>query len=267
MFSLQGHEVIGAGRGLFSRDSSAMAKELHGAGVIIHLAGAPILSRWTKKRRQEIYDSRVLTTRKLTDAMHFMEPKPHTFICASATGIYPDTGVHDERSDAVAGSFLGRVCRDWEAAAARAPGGCRVLMFRFGVILGSDGGALKQMLLPFRLGLGGRIAGGRQKMSWVHVGDVLGAILFAVENRGLAGPVNICSPSPTTNAHFTKTLARTLRRPAILPIPAFTLRLVFGKGANVLTGGQCVLPAKLEAHGYRFRFPDLGGALKDLLKQ
>ncbi len=266
MFSSGGHEVVGAGRELFSLDAEALAKELQGAGAIIHLAGAPILRRWTKKWQREIYESRVKTTRRLTDAMHFMEQKPRVFICASAVGIYPDTGVHDERSDAVAGGFLGKVCRDWEAAAARAPEGCRTLMFRFGIILGSDGGALKQMLLPFRLGLGGRIAGGRQKMSWVHIDDVLGAMLFALEDQQLTGPVNICSPGPVTNADFTRVLARTLRRPAMLPIPSFILRLAFGKGAGVLTGGQCALPAKLEASRYRFRFPGLEDALKDLLK-
>lgn len=266
LFSLKGHEVTGIGREAFLLDASELAKGLRGSDVIIHLAGAPILKRWTKKHRQEIYNSRVMTTRRLTDAMRFMDPLPHTFICASAVGIYPGTGAHDEQSQAVSDGFLGKVCRDWETMAARAPVGCRPLMFRFGIILGDDGGALKQMLLPFRLGLGGRIASGRQKMSWVHIEDVLGAMLFVLDHPNIKGPVNITAPTPVTNAGFTKALARTLRRPALFPLPAFLLQIPFGQAASVLTGGQVALPAKLEVNRYKFRFPDIEGALRDLLR-
>ncbi len=266
LFALKGHEVIPVARESFLLDASELAKALRGAEVIIHLAGAPILKRWTKKYRQEIYDSRVMTTRRLTDAMRFMDPVPHTFICASAVGIYPDTGAHDEQSQAISDGFLGKVCRDWEAMAARAPAGCRTLMFRFGIILGNDGGALKQMLLPFRLGAGGRIASGRQKMSWVHIEDVLGAMAFVLDRPNIRGPVNITAPAPVTNAVFTKTLAKTLRRPALLPLPSFLLQIPFGKAASVLTGGQVALPSKLEVNRYRFRFPDIEGALRDLLR-
>lgn len=265
MFSSQGHQVKGIGREAFSLDAAALSETLRGTDMIIHLAGAPILKRWTSRYQREIYDSRILTTRRLADAMHFLKPVPHTFICASATGIYPGSGIHDEHSTTFARDFLGKVCRDWELAASRAPSGCRTLMFRFGIILGKEGGALRQMLGPFRLGLGGPVAGGRQKMSWIHIEDVLGATQFILDNKKISGPVNICSPVPVTNEVFTKTLARTLGRPAFMPLPGAALRLVYGKGASVLTGGQHVVPAKLEAHRYRFRFPRLESALKDLV--
>ena len=266
LFSLQGHEVMPLTREHFKKDAAVLADELHDVDAIIHLAGAPIMKRWTKRHMHNIYDSRVLTTTKLSDAMHLMAIPPQTFICASAVGIYPETGSHDERSKAVADNFLGKVCSAWEDAAKRVPANSRAIMLRFGIILGDDGGALKQMLLPFKMGLGGRIGSGRQMMPWIHVDDALAAIRFVLENRKIEGPVNVCAPEAVNNLHFTKTLAKTLNRPAFLPLPAFALKLVFGKGAMVLTKGQKVVPARLQEHDFTFRFPSLDDALEHLLK-
>jgi len=241
-----------------------LADLLHDVDAIIHLAGAPIIKRWTKKHMRRIYDSRIMTTGKLTDAMHLMAIPPHTLITASAVGIYPDTGVHDERSKAVADNFLGKVCRDWEDAASRVPAGSRSVRLRFGIILGRDGGALKQMVPPFKLGLGGQIGNGRQMMPWIHVEDALAAIQFAATNKHMEGPVNVCAPEAVDNRRFTKTLAKSLNRPARLPLPAFMLRLAFGKGAIVLTRGQQVTPARLRENDFSFRFPTLEDALGEI---
>lgn len=264
LFQLQGHEVMALTRAHFRKDAGVLADLLHDVDVIVHLAGAPIIKRWTKKHMRRIYDSRILTTAKLTDAMHLMAIPPHTFISASAVGIYPEAGVHDERSKAVADNFLGKVCRDWEETASNVPAGCRPVMLRFGIVLGKDGGALKQMAPPFKLGLGGRIGTGRQMMPWVHVEDALAAIDFASTNKQLKGPVNVCAPEAVDNRRFTKTLAKSLNRPAFFPLPAFMLRLVFGKGAIVLTKGQQVTPARLQENSFSFRFPTLDDALEDI---
>lgn len=260
-FKTQGHEIIALKRGDFSKDAAALAEKIEGSAVVIHLAGAPIAKRWTATYKQQIYNSRILTTRKLADAMQQMSSPPDCFICASAVGIYADEGVHGESSTGISDSFLGKVCLDWEAEAMRAKSICRPLVFRFGIILGRDGGALQKMALPFKMGLGGRIASGKQMMSWIHLDDVAGIVEFAINNPALEGAVNICAPEAISNRGFTKALAKALRRPAIFPVPAFMLKLVFGEGAVVLTSGQAARPNKLLEHGYRFRHDSLDEAL------
>ncbi len=260
------HEVLAIPRHWFSLDHSTLADNLKGAECVIHLAGAPILRRWTKSNRKAIYDSRINTTQQLTRAMAQMKDPPHTFICASAVGIYPETGVHDENSRERASDFLGEVCTDWELAASRVPSSCRQLSFRFGVILGNNGGALGQMLLPFKLGLGGRISHGKQMMPWIHMDDVTGIFQFVLDNSAIKGPVNITTPNPVSNLAFTRTLAKTLKRPAFMPVPEWALKLAFGQGATVLTRGQTVVPGTLTKAGYPFRFHELEAALWDLIK-
>ncbi len=265
LFEIEGHEVMPLTRRHFQKDAAVLADELNGVGAVIHLAGAPIIKRWTARHKRAIYDSRILTTARLTDAMHLMAIPPHTFICASAVGIYPETGSHDERSKAVADNYLGKVCSEWEESARQSPVSCRTMMFRFGIILGEDGGALRKMVPPFRLGIGGRIGSGRQLMPWIHVEDALAALKFGLENKRIKGAVNVCSPESVDNMTFTRTLAQTLKRPAFLPVPAFMLRLVFGQGAIALTRGQRVIPARLQESGFTYRFPALDEALDDLL--
>ncbi len=265
-FKAQGKDVKSLTRSDFSSELSVLVKKLEGAKAIIHLAGAPIIKRWTKRYQEKIYNSRVLTTRRLVEAMHHLQTHPECFISASAVGIYSDEGVHDEESKMFSEGFLGRVCRDWEAEAMRSNELCRSLMFRFGIILGKDGGALKQLLMPFKLGLGGRIASGRQIMSWIHIDDVLSAFDFALKNPNVYGPVNLTTMNPVTNNDFTRTLGKTLRKPAVLPLPAMALKMAFGKGAIVLTDGQCALPKKLTKNGFKFQYDDIASALKNLLQ-
>ncbi|MFP4064214.1 MAG: TIGR01777 family oxidoreductase [Bacteroidales bacterium] len=265
LFQLQGHEILPLRRPDFRLQPEELAKKLSGSAVIIHLAGEPILQRWTAANRRRIYNSRINTTSLLTESMRHMNPKPEVFICASGVDIYPHEGVYTESAEEIASTFPGEVCRDWEREAAAARKTCRTLMFRFGVILGPDGGALQKMLLPFRLGLGGKIASGKQMMSWVHIEDVLGAMQYALQQPQLEGPVNVCAPGAVTNAEFSRILARTLHRPSFLPLPSFALRMVFGEAASLVTRGRTVVPEKLQFTGYPFRFPDLESALKDLL--
>ena len=265
-FNTQGNEVVDLVRDDFKKDAHVLAQKLEGAHYVIHLAGAPVIKRWTKAYKKEIYDSRILTTRLLTDAMATMKTPPPHFICASATGIYPEQGEHCETSTANADNFLAKVCRDWEAEAMRAQDYCRrVLIFRLGIILGKDGGALPQMIAPFKKGIGGQIASGKQMMSWVHIDDVLGVFSFAVDNLKLRGVVNVCTPNPVSNKEFTKTLADVLDKPAMFRVPAIALKMVYGGGAEVLTAGQRAIPCNLKEQGYVFLFPELEGALKNLL--
>ncbi len=265
-FEREGFDVFRLVRQDFKLKPSELAASLEGARYVIHLAGAPVIKRWTKAYRREIYDSRILTTRLLVDAIAGMDKPPLNFICASATGIYPEEGTHCESTKHAANSFLGKVCHDWEAEAAKAAANCRrVLLFRFGIILGKEGGALPQMAAPFRIGVGGRIGHGNQMMSWIHIDDVVNIFRFATDHMKLNGAVNVCAPNPVSNKAFTRTLAGALRKPALFSVPAIALRMVYGEGASVLTGGQHVMPCKLIDHGYEFLFPDLEDALKDLL--
>lgn len=262
-----GYDVVGLSRKDFLLKPAILTGKLKGARVIIHLAGAPIIGRWTASYKKEIYESRILTTRKLVSAMGLLEQKPDVFLCASAVGIYPDEGRHDEESPAVSDGFLGEVSAGWEQEAAKADEICRTVMLRFGVILGQNGGALQKMALPFKLGLGGRIGSGKQMMSWMHLEDVISAIHVVITQPGFKGPVNFTAPGPVSNREFTKTLGRVMNRPAIFPVPAFMLRLVFGQGAVVLTGGQTAIPKKLQESGFVFKYPDLEPALRNLLRE
>jgi uncharacterized protein len=252
--------------------SKALAPQsVSGFDAVIHLAGESIASRWTESKKKAIRDSRILGTRHLAEALAGASTPPRVFISASAIGFYGDR--HDEilREDSASGSsgFLPEVCREWEAAAAPAvKAGVRTVFLRTGIVLSGDGGALKQLLPPFRMGLGGKIGSGRQWMSWIDLNDEIGAIRHVLETESLSGPVNSVSPHPVTNAEFTTTLASVLSRPAIFPMPAFAARLVFGQmGEELLLGSQRVDPAKLKATGYVFQKPDLRLALEQILKK
>ncbi|MGD9720923.1 MAG: TIGR01777 family oxidoreductase [Pirellulales bacterium] len=243
-------------------DASALA----GADAIVNLAGESIAAgRWNEARKRAIHDSRTAATRTIAAVLAQPNGHPQVLINASATGYYGDRGDEwlDETSAAGSGDFLSGVCRDWEAAAEPARrAGARVVFTRFGVVLSGAGGALRQMLLPFRLGVGGVIGSGRQYLSWVSLDDVVDAIIECLSNDSLSGPVNVVAPNPVTNREFTKTLGRVLRRPTILPMPAFAARLALGQMADeLLLASQRVRPAKLLAAGYDFKFPTLEAAL------
>jgi uncharacterized protein (TIGR01777 family) len=238
---------------------------LEGRDAVVHLLGEPVAQRWSEDAKREIRDSRVLGTRNLVDGLSRAEPRPGVLVSGSAIGYYGDRG--DEPIDESAppgGDFLARTVLEWEAEAARAEElGLRVAMTRTGVVLAPGGGALEKMLPPFKLGVGGPVAGGRQYVPWVHLDDVVGAIVFALDNDAARGRLNVTAPEPVTNRHLSKTLGRVLRRPAVAPVPGLAVRALYGEMAMVVTTGQRAVPAKLQELGYRFRRPDLEDALRD----
>ena len=240
-----------------------------GFDVVIHLAGESIVGRWTGTKKVNIRASRVLGTRHLSQALANTKEKPQVFVCGSAIGYYGDGGdeVLNEESPSGTG-FLPEVCREWEAATSDATdAGIRTVQMRTGVVLSSKGGALAKMLLPFKMGAGGRVGSGRQWMSWIDMQDMVGAIQHIIKTDLLQGPVNMVAPKPVTNAEFTKTLASVLSRPAIFPMPAFAVKLLFGEmGETVLLEGQRVEPSKLVGSGYPFRFRELRASLEAILR-
>jgi uncharacterized protein len=240
-----------------------------GFEVVVHLSGESVAGRWTAEKKRRILESRVVSTQNLSRALASAEQPPHTFLCASAIGYYGNRG--DEvltENSSVGSGFLAEVCRAWETATEIASAaGIRVVNLRFGIVLSRDAGALKQMLFPFQLGLGGRIGSGQQWMSWIHIEDAVAAIRETLEKTPIVGPVNIAAPMPVENAEFTRALAHTLRRPAILPVPAFAARLAFGELADEgLLASVRVVPKKLTENGFEFRYREISGALSQLLK-
>lgn len=246
------------------------AAALHECDAAVNLAGESIAAgRWSEKRKQAIRTSRTSATRAIAQALAALPPKRRVLVNASAIGFYGPRGdeLLDESSAAGSGDFLSGVCRDWESATRpAAEAGIRVVLARFGVILSRQGGALKKMLLPFSLGLGGKVGSGRQYASWIAIDDVVGAIVHCLATDSLAGPVNVVAPEPVTNLEFTKSLGRVLGRPTILPMPAFAARAAFGQmGQELLLTGQRVEPARLLGSGYTFKFPELETALRHVL--
>lgn len=246
---------------------------LEGVTAAIHLSGANLSAhRWTPAYKREIVDSRLGTTRALVDVLKSLKYPPAVFLCASATGIYGDRGDEILNEESKPGhGFLPETCLAWEAEAARASAaGIRVVHLRFGVVLDSDGGAggaLKQMLPIFRLGLGGKLGSGRQWMSWIALSDMVRAIFHLRDTPSVAGPVNLVAPNPVTNAEFTRALGRAVHRPAIIPAPAFALRLAFGEMADeALLASTRAIPEKLRSSGFTFELPDIGSALKAVVQ-
>jgi len=245
-------------------------ESVSGFEVIIHLAGESIVGRWTEAKKRRIRESRVQGTRALAAALAKAPQRPRLLISASAIGYYGNRGEETLREDSSSGDgFLPEVCREWEAAAEPASkAGIRAVQMRFGVVLSALGGALQKMLLPFRMGVGGKVGNGRQWMSWIAIDDLVGAIQHVIKTDTLQGPVNGVGPGPVRNAEFTKTLASVLSRPAIFPMPGFAARFAFGQMADeLLLASQRVEPAKLMASGYVFQKPDLSTALEDILKK
>ena len=261
-----GHKVTGLSRADFSGPEAALIQMLGKAEVVINLSGAPIVARWSESYKKEIIDSRILTTRKLVSAINKSPVKPRLFISASAVGIYPDGEVFTEENTMYGSDFLADVCKLWEGEARKSPADTGVAIFRLGVVLAREGGALQKMLLPFRLGLGGPVAGGKQGFSWIHIDDLVQAFLFVIE-KNLGGIFNLTAPEITDNAGFTKALGKAVKRPAIFPVPAFALKLVYGEGASALTSGQKVLPYRLQKEGFVFQFPKLKEALEDIVRK
>jgi uncharacterized protein (TIGR01777 family) len=241
-------------------EEADIAKKLDGVDVVINLAGAPIIKRWSEPYKKVLIDSRIHTTRQLVHAIN--NSGVRHFISTSAVGIYPDGQACDENCTNVADDFLGHLATKWEAEAHKCTKPTTVL--RFSVVLGPQGGALKTMLTPFKLGVGGIIGDGKMMTSWIDIDDLIRLYRFVID-RELTGTFNAAAPNPVSNYVFTKALGRVLRRPTIFPVPEFALRLMYGEGAMVLTGSKEVYPAELEKAGFTFEYPDIDASLAHLL--
>ncbi|HWV09068.1 MAG TPA: TIGR01777 family oxidoreductase [Pseudomonas sp.] len=237
--------------------------------AVINLAGAPIADRpWTSKRKRLLWASRIGLTEHLVAWLDNRTHKPALLISGSAVGFYGDGGERElhEDSPPVSEDFAAQLCGAWEETAMRAEAlGIRVTRVRTGLVLAADGGFLKHLLLPFKLGLGGPVGKGRQWMPWIHLADQIGLIDFLLRQPGAEGPYNACAPQPVRNVEFAKALGRTLHRPAVMPLPAPVLRIGLGELSGLLLGGQRALPSRAIEAGYVFRFTDLNVALADLL--
>ena len=244
------------------------AEAFDGVEAVIHLAGEPVAeARWTAERKQRIRNSRVISTRNLVDAMRSLPKKPRVFVAGSAVGIYGDRGDEVLDENAKPGTdFLANVCVEWEAEAHRARElGIRTIEVRTGVVLAKEGGALAKMLPPFKLGVAGPLGNGKQYFPWIHLDDIVGLIELALKNDSLNGPLNGSAPEVVTNREFTRQLADALRRIAIIPVPEFALRLLYGEMAGVLLASQRVIPKVALDANYQFVYPDLASALKNLV--
>jgi uncharacterized protein len=262
--------AAGAGQVAWDPAVPIAPEAVSGFDAVIHLAGESIFGRWTAAKKAKIRDSRADGTFNLASALARAEEKPNVFVCGSAIGYYGNRGdeVLSEESSPGTG-FLAQVCQEWEEATTPAvQADIRTAHLRTGIVLSPKGGALGAMLLPFKMGLGGRTGAGRQWMSWIDVRDMVGAIHHILKNDLLQGAVNMVAPKPVRNAEFATTLASVLSRPAIFPMPAFAAKLVFGEmGEELLLGSQKVEPGKLISSGYPFRYRELRASLEALLKR
>ncbi len=249
------------------RDPHDAADLAASCDAIVNLAGEPVAQRWTDEVKRQIEHSRTSLPRQFMDALRTRSAKPGTYVSASAIGYYGSSESQTFTEDSPPGTdFLARVCERWEAQALRAQElGMRVACIRTGLALGPDGGALKTILLPFRAGVGGRVGSGKQWHSWIHVHDVVAIYLMALD-RG-SGVLNATAPHPVRNNEFTKAIASVLHRPAFLPVPVAAIKAVLGEAAPVVTEGQRVLPQRLLAENFTFKFPYLEGALKAVIKR
>ncbi|MBM3728308.1 MAG: TIGR01777 family protein [Acidobacteria bacterium] len=240
---------------------------LDGVDAVIHLAGEPVAQRWTAEARQRIRASRLDGTWRLVEALSTQAHRPEVLISGSAVGFYGDCGEEEVAEDAERGyDFLAKLAVEWESAADLAQAlGIRVVKLRTGIVLGAEGGALAKMLPPFRWGVGGRLGNGRQWMPWIALDDFVSLVRFALAPGSIAGVVNATAPNPVRNAEFSSTLARVLGRPAIFPVPGFVLKALLGDMAQMLLGGQKVMPRAALAAGFTFAQPHLEGALRQAL--
>jgi uncharacterized protein (TIGR01777 family) len=267
LLKARGDEVVAVSRDPGSAGMPAVGwdgLDLSGFDGVIHLAGAPIDQRWTDQGKARIRDSRVEGPRKIVDALRTADPRPGVLVSQSAEGYYPRGGA-PVAEDAPPGSgFLSETVQAWEAEARKAEElGVRVVTTRTGVVIARSGGALPKMLTPFKLGIGGPVAGGSQPFPWVHVADAAGALVFMLDSEAARGPVNVVAPDKQTNKSFTKALGRAIHRPTVFPVPGLAISLLYGEMGSTVTEGSNPDPGKLQQLGYRFSHPDLEAALRD----
>lgn len=268
LFQQNNMEVVNISRADFNNDVKLIAQKIEGSRMLINLAGAPILGRWTESYKEIIRDSRVATTNKLVEAILMLEKKPKIVMSASAVGIYDTVYEHDEFSDRLADDFLGSVCQEWEAALAPLlQTSIKLIVVRLGIVLDNKQGAFAQMITPFKLGLGAMVGDGTQPFPCIHVEDVLSAIWYILNNSKSGGIYNLVAPEMVPNRYFSKTLGKKLHRPVIFRAYSFILKLALGEGAEALLKGQKVRPRRLLELGYPFQYPTVDAILEDLVKK
>ena len=262
-FTNLNYKIIPISRDILN-DESKLKKVLEESDVVINLAGANIIGRWTPQYKELLYSSRIDTTSKIVNAINIIENKPKLLISTSAVGIYDNKDTYNENGT-FANDFLSILCQNWEKEALKATNETtKVSIFRFCIVLGKNGGAFAKMITPFKLCLGGIIGSGNQAFSYIHIDDLMNAYKFVIE-KNLDGVFNLTAPKPTTNFQFTKALGKVLNKPTIFPVPEFVLKLIFSEGAKVLTDGQDVVPEKLLSLGFKFNYKNIEETLKALI--
>lgn len=265
--SQHGYTIDRLNRSDLDLSDNELSERLHGVFAVINLAGAPIIKRWTKEYKEELYTSRVKTTQKIANAIRLTIIRPEVFISTSAVGIYKNKTQNTERAALYDSGFLAKICKDWEASALTTLKITRTVIFRLGVVMSREGGVMKNLLPLFRLGLGGPIGNGTQGFSWIHLDDLLNAYLYVLEHPETEGIFNLTAPEIITNNQFTKSLASVVRRPAIIPVSDFMLKMLYGEGAVALTEGAFVEPFRLNESGFEFHYPKIEDALKEIVKR
>ena len=263
-FSKLGYRILPISRDILNNQEK-LEEILNSSEIVINLAGANIINRWSESYKKLLYSSRLNTTSKIVNAIKNINNKPKLLISTSAVGIYDNKATYSEDGN-YSDDFLSKLCQDWENEALKAKNEItKVSIFRFGIVIGKDGGALQKMITPFKLGLGGIIGSGNQAFSFIHIDDLLNAYKFVIENT-YDGIFNLTAPNPSTNKGLTLALGKTLKRPTILPVPEFVLNLIFSEGAKVLTDGQSAVPKKLLNLGFKFKFRTIETTIEDLCK-
>lgn len=263
----EGHTVVKLNREvLYDIKGEVLSALLKGLDAVVHLSGAPIIKRWTKKNRKEIYDSRIQTTRSLTQAIRKLSPeeRPRVIISASAIGIYESGLKHTEDSKKLAGNFGAQVIKDWEQASTNLPSGVRRVVFRIGLVLDRNAILIRQLKLPFLMFAGGPIGNGKQPFTFIHLQDVTGAIRWALQNGSASGMYNLVAPDEVSNGDFSRIFGQHLRRPSWFPVPKLPLKLMFGKAAQLVYESPVVVPERLLKEDFTFIYPSLKEAMGEI---
>lgn len=266
LFASQHNHVIG----VKIRDNTSIeevAAQIDKCDILINLSGTTILAPWSESYKKTLYSSRIDTTKKLVNAIALCKEKPKLLLSASAVGIYESNIAHDDNSQKYADDFLSALCRDWEAEAEKAKAfDVRVVQMRFGVIFSKEGGAMSKILPPFKMGVGGKLGSGEQIVSWIHIDDLLRAILFIIKTPDISGSVNFTAPYPLSNSEQTDILGKVLHRPTFFGVPAFMIKLIFGDGARVVLDSKEVYPTKLMESGFVFEYGKFEDALREIVE-
>ncbi|MCF8371293.1 MAG: TIGR01777 family oxidoreductase [Bacteroidales bacterium] len=270
MFEAEGHEVVPLGRKHFKRNIHEFKEFFREADVLINLAGAPLLKRWTQSYKRKLRSSRVDTSEKIYTAFKLLKDRPLLYIAASAIGIYETSEkIHSEESQSFDPNFVGHLVQDWEKCNLQFTGlhNIRVVIMRLGVVLAKKGGAFPTMARPFKMGVGGRIGKGMQPLSFIHIKDLMNAIQYFINNKNANGIYNLVAPKPVTNKEFSKALGKVLKRPSFFIVPPFILRLLYGEASSIMVNAPWVIPEKLQSNGFKFDYPDIESALGDLTQK